>query len=66
MQTNTDLPPDDILTPKEVARYLRISRSNTYSILYQKPFPILKLGRCVRVRKSDLLKWVEELTKKVQ
>ena len=49
---------DELLTMNEVANMLKISRSKAYSLIHQKDFPIIKIGKCVRVNKKELLKWL--------
>lgn len=48
----------EFLTLPEVARLLKISRSKAYSLIHEKDFPILKIGKCIRVPKKDLLNWL--------
>ena len=50
---------DKFLTIPEVAAYLKISKSKIYYLVSRKEIPHLKLGRNVRIRESDLQKWLE-------
>lgn len=50
---------DKVLTIPEVAAYLKISKSKIYYLVSRKEIPHLKLGRNVRIRESDLQKWLE-------
>lgn len=50
---------DKVFTIPEVAAYLKISRSKMYYLVSQKQIPHLKVGRNVRIRESDLQKWLE-------
>ena len=43
-----------LLTPTEVAEYLRISESTVYRLLTAGAIPGVKVGRSWRVRKEDL------------
>jgi excisionase family DNA binding protein len=56
---------EQILTVPQVAKFLQISRSKAYYMVTRKQIPYIRLGRNVRVRKSDLLKWLELQTEKV-
>lgn len=50
-----ELPADDgYLDVPEVASYLRISKSMVYKLVETKQIPAIRLGRLVRIRKSDL------------
>ena len=51
---------DKILTVAEVAAYLQLNRSTVYYMIQRKQIPHLKIGKSVRIRESDLLKWIEE------
>lgn len=61
----TYLSGDKVFTIPEVAAYLKISKSKIYYLVSQKQIPHLKLGRNVRIRESDLQKWLEVQTEKV-
>lgn len=50
---------DKVLTISEVAAYLKISKSKIYYLISRKEIPHLRLGRNVRIRESDLKKWLE-------
>jgi len=56
---------DKVFTIPEVAAYLKISKSKIYYLVSQKQIPHLKVGRNVRIRESDLQKWLEPQTEKV-
>jgi DNA binding domain, excisionase family len=56
---------DKAFTIPEVAAYLKISKSKIYYLVSQKQIPHLKAGRNVRIRESDLQKWLELQTEKV-
>ncbi|GMA49361.1 hypothetical protein GCM10025857_07180 [Alicyclobacillus contaminans] len=49
------LPP--ILTMSDVARYLRIGRTKAYELAYQPGFPVIRIGRLVRVPRERFLAW---------
>ena len=51
---------DKILTVPEVAKYLKLDKSTVYYMIQRKQIPHLKIGKSVRIRESDLLKWIEE------
>ena len=57
---------DEIMTVPEVAQYLKISKAKMYYLVSRKQIPHIRLGRNVRVRKSDLLKWLELQIKTVR
>jgi excisionase family DNA binding protein len=49
---------DKIMTIPEVASYLKISKSKIYYLVGRRKIPHLRIGRNVRVRESDLMKWM--------
>lgn len=51
---------DNILTIPEVAEYLKISKSKVYTLAQRNLIPNIKLGRNIRVKESDLIKWLED------
>ena len=56
---------DKVFTIPEVAAYLKISKSKIYYLVSRNEIPHLKLGRNVRIRESDLQKWLELQIEKV-
>ncbi len=50
---------DSIMTVPEVARYLKMSKSKLYYLVQRKQIPHIKIGRNVRIRESDLNRWIE-------
>lgn len=61
---------DEILTVKELAATLKISKSQVYELtnerprtgdLRENPIPVLRLGTTVRFRRSDVDSWLAGL-----
>ena len=50
---------DKLLTVKDLQDRLRISRSMAWKLVYSGEIPHVKIGRCVRVRESDVLAFVD-------
>jgi excisionase family DNA binding protein len=48
----------ELLTIPEMAKLLKISRSKAYSMSKEKGFPIIKIGKSLRILKDELLKWL--------
>ncbi len=51
---------DPILTIRETAEYLKLSKSKVYLMVQQGEIPHLKMGKSVRIRMSDLQEWLEQ------
>ena len=49
----------EMLTILEVGKILRLSRSKAYNLSKQDKFPIIKIGKCIRVSKYDLVQWLK-------
>ncbi|WP_243096903.1 helix-turn-helix domain-containing protein [Thermohalobacter berrensis] len=52
---------DEIMTISEVAKYLKISEVTTYKFVQEGKIPAFKIGRHWRVKKSDLMEFIEKL-----
>jgi excisionase family DNA binding protein len=50
----------DALTPKEVAKELKISESMVYKLLKTAGLPYVALGTRKIIRRPDLEKWIED------
>jgi excisionase family DNA binding protein len=56
----------DILTIPEVADYLKLSESKIYKMVQKGDIPSLKIGKSVRLRRTDVIDWMmDELLKNV-
>ena len=51
---------DEILTAKEVCKYLKIPRSSLYKLSRDKEIPAFKVGRHWRFKKEKFEKWLEK------
>jgi excisionase family DNA binding protein len=48
------------LTVRELREALQISRAKSYELIHDPGLHIVRVGRAVRVPKSELAKWVEK------
>ena len=53
---------NQILTPKEISKILKISMDKTYELIQSPGFPKLKIGRQYRIPKEEFDKWVKSVT----
>lgn len=47
-----------VLTPKDIAKVLQISRNTAYEVMHCKGFPVLKIGKQYRVSREQFLRWL--------
>ena len=52
---------DRIMTVPEVAEYMQMSNSKVYYLIQRKEIPHIRVGRNVRIRESDLNRWIMSL-----
>ena len=50
---------DPIMTVPETAEYLKLSKSKVYILVKRNQIPHIKIGKNVRIRRSELLKWLD-------
>lgn len=50
---------DSLMTIIQLKEFLNISRSKAYEIVKIEGFPIIKIGKCIRISKNELLKWLQ-------
>ena len=55
----------EVLTAKEVAAYLKISRSGAYSLMSLESFPTLHIGNRKLVTMENLQDWMRKHTNSV-
>ncbi len=51
---------ETLLKVSDVAERLNIGRSKVHELAKEKKIPVVKIDGCIRVRLSDLEKWIEE------
>ena len=51
---------DDLLTVRELAKWLRLSESHIYSLVSKKKIPYNKVGGKVLFDKQKIKNWIEE------
>jgi excisionase family DNA binding protein len=54
-------PADDLpwlLNSRQVARLLGIGRTKAFQLMARRELPVVQIGRCVRVPKSELAQWI--------
>ena len=49
----------ELLTIEEMGKLLKISRSKAYMLIKQKDFPLVRIGKCIRINKNELLNWLQ-------
>jgi excisionase family DNA binding protein len=53
--------PETLLTVTDVAELTQLAVGTIYHLVSQKRIPFLRLSaRCLRFRRSDILKWISE------
>ncbi len=58
------MPEDEILTIKELARYLKIAEKTTYRFVSEGRISGFKVGGSWRFRKSEIDRWIREQEQK--
>ena len=52
--------PEDILTIREVADYLKVTERTLYRLVQDGKLPAFKVGNSWRFRREDLERWISE------
>jgi len=52
-----------LLTVEEMAEILRIGRSSAYELCRQNEFPVIRIGRSIRIPKKALLDWIHQTSR---
>ena len=52
-----------LLTPQELAEYLKVGKQCVYNWVHLKKIPYTKIGGCIRFVMSDIEKWLIERTR---
>ncbi len=52
--------PEDIITIREVANYLKIAEKTAYKLVLEGVIPGFKVGGSWRFRRSEIERWIRE------
>ena len=52
--------PEDILTIREVAEYLKVTERTLYRLVQEAQLPAFKVGNSWRFRRDDLARWISK------
>lgn len=50
---------EEYLTSEEVLGLLKLTDSKLKSMIFKNEIPVIRLGRCLRFNKLDLINWIE-------
>lgn len=53
---------EKLLTAPQIAEILQISKAKVHILIQRGEIPYIRLERNVRVKESDLLRWIEKRT----
>jgi len=51
---------EEIMTVPEVAEYLKLCKSKIYKMVQKGDIPAFKVGKSVRLRRTDVIDWMME------
>lgn len=51
---------DNLITPNELADFLRISKPSVYRLIEKRTIPFCKIGGVLRFRKNDIDEYIEK------
>jgi excisionase family DNA binding protein len=55
-----DLAVDELMNDRQLCEFLGISRTTLWRLRKQSDLPFGKVGRSIRYRKSEILRWLSE------
>ena len=53
-----------ICTMTDIQKYMRLSRSKTYQLAFDPTFPVVKIGRTIRIHRDDFFSWYRQQKEK--
>lgn len=54
-----EIPPDSVMTVKEVADYLRVNQRTVYRLAVEGKLPGFKVGATWRFKRADIDSWID-------
>jgi excisionase family DNA binding protein len=55
-----------LITVEEAAQMLHMGRTKLYDLIRYEGFPVVRFGKMVRIRPSDLQEWLEKREKEAE
>jgi excisionase family DNA binding protein len=55
------MPPDEILTPKELAYYIKVHEATVYRLLKRREIPGFKIGTAWRFSRPEIDQWIARM-----
>jgi excisionase family DNA binding protein len=59
MERRDDRGGDELLRADDAARVLAVSRTKIWDLIWSHQIPTVRIGRMVRIKRSDLEEWIE-------
>jgi excisionase family DNA binding protein len=53
----------NVLTVDDIKNYLRIGRNAAYSLVMSEGFPVIRIGKTIRIHRDAFLRWLESYEK---
>ena len=54
----------DLMTPKDLMKYLHCSKSTAYSLCKRRDFPSIRIGNNFYIQTDKIPEWIEKESKK--
>ncbi|WP_195953647.1 helix-turn-helix domain-containing protein [Clostridium saudiense] len=50
----------EVMTIKDVQEFLKISKNTAYDLIKREEFPVVRLGRLLRINREKFLEWFDK------
>ena len=50
----------EVMTIKDVQEFLKISKKTAYDLIKREEFPVVRLGRLLRINREKFLEWFDK------
>ena len=57
----SDHEPLELLKPSQVCEALKVSEATFYRLIARRAFPVVRIGKCLRVRTSALARYIKDM-----
>lgn len=50
----------EVMTIKDIQEFLKISKNTAYDLIKREEFPVVRLGRLLRINREKFLEWFDK------
>ena len=50
----------EVMTAADIQKFLKVSKNTVYDLIKRKEFPVIRMGRIMRINREKFLEWFDK------